>query len=287
MAKKTATKKGSKKKGTKKAKGKSVVKRGAAAVTKAFDYSDDADAGFEGMTREDFVIPFLGILQPLSPQVDTGSGSYVEGAEASQVINTVTQDLWDGKKGLQFIPCHRAHNFIEWVPRKQGGGLVKVYDAADPYVVAAREGQPRFGAIELANKNELIETFSVFGLVLSPAGTWEQAVISFSSTQIKPYKQWMTRASAILIKTPDNRNIRPPLFAHRYLLTTRRQENDAGIWWQWVVDFADGTAENSRVPVEDEVYLNARAFRNAAIEFANIAIARAAEQPLDGEEESM
>lgn len=35
----------------------------------AHDYGVDAGAGFENQTSEDYAIPFIGVLQALSPQV--------------------------------------------------------------------------------------------------------------------------------------------------------------------------------------------------------------------------
>ena len=40
--------------------------------------AQDANAGLENVRPEDVVIPFMGILQKNSPQVDEVAGSYVE-----------------------------------------------------------------------------------------------------------------------------------------------------------------------------------------------------------------
>jgi len=67
-----------------------------------YDYGDHLGAGFEDTTTEDFAMPFLGILQDLSPAVKDG---IVEGAKIGMFINTATNELYDGEKGIRAIPC--------------------------------------------------------------------------------------------------------------------------------------------------------------------------------------
>ena len=45
------------------------------------DMETQAGAGFEGATAEDFSIPFITILQKMSPQCDEDSDGYVDGAK--------------------------------------------------------------------------------------------------------------------------------------------------------------------------------------------------------------
>lgn len=269
--------KSSKKKATKKkATGKAVARRKepAKSVGKLIDYGDDADAGFEGVTRDDFAIPFLGILHQMSPQCNKQDGAYIEGAEAGMIFNTVTGELWEGDEGVVVVPCHRAQHFIEWIPRDAGGGLVNVWDPTDPFVVDAREGKSRFQKIELKSGNDLVETFSMFALVVKEDGSYDQVIITFTSSRVKNYKQWMTRASSILVKQPDGRNVRPPMWAHRYRLTTRAQSNDKGHWHDWLISYDGADADEARLDPESELYMAGRAFRNLAMEEAKTAIAK-------------
>lgn len=281
-----ATKTKGKKKGT------ALAKRQTKALAPQ-DYGDDADAGFEEMTRDDFAIPFMAILQPLSPQVDEDEAAHVEGAQPGMIFNTVTRELFDGKKeGVLIVPCHRTHHFIEWVPRGAGGGLVNVHMPSDKRIVKMREAQGRFGRLKADvdddDSNDFIETYSMFALLIRPDGKSEQVVIAFSSTGIKAYKNWMTRCSGILVKQSDDRNVRPPLWAHKWLLTTRKFSNDKGTWHGWSIDLEHGTAEESRIDTDDELYLAARGFRNVAVDFAADTIKRSLQRDdEDIEDESM
>ena len=94
----------------------------------AFDpataFEEFAGAGLEEVTTEDLAIPFLRILAQLSPQVNKRDGAYVEGAEAGMIYNTVSNEAYDGEKGVLVVPCYYNRRFIEWQPRSSGGGYV-------------------------------------------------------------------------------------------------------------------------------------------------------------------
>ena len=68
-------------------------------------FGNDVSKGFENMTQEDMALPFVRILGQLSPQVTDGDAKYIEGAKPGMIYNTVTSELYDGKKGIKVIPC--------------------------------------------------------------------------------------------------------------------------------------------------------------------------------------
>lgn len=241
-----------------------AVKNKPSTVLVKSDYGEDEGVGFETMGRDDFAIPFLAILQSNNPQVTRGHAKYIENAKAGMIYNTVTGDLYDGEDGIVVIPVHRAHTFIEWIPRDKGGGLVAVYEPEDPIIQKLRREGGRFGKLVREKEGtEVQETFSVFALNVRDEEVGEQVLINFSSSAIKGYKQWMTRAAAIQIRSGD-RTVRPPLFAHRYRLTTVLNQNKKGQWYGWSINFDGNTAETSRLATKARLYEEARAFRQIA-----------------------
>lgn len=229
----------------------------------AYAPEDLDDSGFEEMGSEDMAIPFIAILQKGSPQVEEDNAKYVPGAKAGSLINTVTQELYDGKgAGIRFIPVHREHKFLEWIPRDSGGGLAGTYDPESDYVVKAKQGAPKFGKIELDNGNDLVETFSVYGLVVSEDGAEHTPVLlSFGSTQIKHYKRWMTQARSVTVRDEQGRRVTPPLYAHVYRLGTVLEQNTKGTWYGWKIRFDGANAEACRLPQTSELYNAAKDFR--------------------------
>lgn len=192
------------------------------------DYGADAGAGFEGTTGADLSVPFLGILQSNSPQVEDKDPA---GAESGMLFNTVTRELTGGEDGLVFLPCHKELAFVEWVPRDSGGGFVGLHDPNGDVVKKAIEDNDgnRIGKLKVGD-NDLIETHYVYGLILDAEGeeTYGFAVVSFSSTKIKPYRDWITAMYTLKGK--------PPMFANRACIRTVKQKNDYGTFYNFRID---------------------------------------------------
>ena len=70
-------------------------------------FAEDAGVGFEGVTSSDLQIPFLRILQAMSPQLKKSSPAFLEGAKMGDIFNTVTNKLWTGDEGAVrlALPC--------------------------------------------------------------------------------------------------------------------------------------------------------------------------------------
>lgn len=243
--------------------------------------ADDLGSGFEDFTIADLTIPFLAILQSGSPQVKEDKGTYIAGAKAGQFMNTVTQELFEGKTGVQIVPVHRKHHFIEWIPREQGGGIVGDFSPSDQKIVQLRKGVP-FGKITIedgsmfdtsdaANQkdedtvdhtgNDLVETFTVYALIVKANGTYEPMAISFASTQIKHYKKWMTTARGIQIPVDGRAPITPPLYSHLYRARTQFTEKNNYDWYAWQIGFENGVAEKSRLEKTNPIFIAAKNFR--------------------------
>lgn len=254
----------------------------------AYQYDEaDLGAGFEDFDRSDLAIPFINILQKMSPQVDPDSPNYVDGAKAGMLINSVTGDLYDGKEtGIIAIPVHRIHQFIEWIPRDSGGGFVAAYEVTDPIIIEAkREGQ--FGKLEHPKTgNDLVETFNVFSLLLEEGGDPFPGVVPFSSTQIKNYKRWMTKCRSIMIAGPGGRKFPAPMFAHTYRILTQFQENNKGTWHGYKISFTGEDAERSRLAPDSPLFKAAKDFRELVTSgVAQAAYSTAAQTDTDGGED--
>jgi hypothetical protein len=232
-----------------------------------FTAADDLGTGFEDFTQDDVAVPFLGILQKGSPQVEEDNPKYIKGAKPSMLFNTVSNKLYDGKAGIVVVPVHRIRSFIEWIPKDDGGGLVNVFDPSAPEVLAvlAKAGK-KFGKLKIGDNNDLVETLSVFLLIAAPDGTTERASVSFASSQIAGYKKWMTMATSIQVPAPDGsgRMVVPPMFSHAYRLSTFFFQKKEYTWYKWAATFGLGdppSAEASNLAEDSPLYLAAKEFR--------------------------
>lgn len=221
------------------------------------DYGTDAGAGFEGTSGKDLSIPFLSILQSNSPQVEDENP---KGSKPGLLYNTVTRELVNGDEGIVVVPVHKETAYAEWVPRDSGGGFVGLHDPLGDEVkkaLAANCGQ-RAGKLQMANGHELIETHYVYALVLNKEGTETQGfcVLSFTSTKIKPYRDWVTAMYTLKGK--------PPLFANRAIIKTVKQKNEKGSFFNFQIEPLRGSWLASLINPKDEVALltEAKDFRD-------------------------
>lgn len=214
-------------------------------------YEQDAGQGFDNQTAEDISVPFLEILQPGSPECQEEGG-----ARPGEIINRATGDTFSGKEGIPFIPSLTQHVVVEWVPRDQGGGIVATHELDSALVKQVRSTQPMGKYTHPENGNDLIETFYVYG-VFSPidGSAPHPAVLAFSSTKIKPYKDWMFKARGIVIALPNGRKItKLPLFSHRYLMKSKFVEKNNYKWHNWDIGFDGENAEAARLSPDSDLY---------------------------------
>ena len=95
------------------------------------DIEKFADQGFDNIDSKSLQLPFLKILSQLSPQVTQGDSKFIEKARPGMIINTVTDKLYDGVKGIRVIPAFYKFEYIEWEDRGQEGSTAprNVYPA--------------------------------------------------------------------------------------------------------------------------------------------------------------
>lgn len=212
--------------------------------TEVHDYGDLAGKGFEGVTHEDFAMPFLNLLQGLSPEVGAeGEDAKVEGATPGMIINSVTKELYDGKEGVIFVPVTTQHIYVEWKPRDQGGGIVGRHELDSEIVAAAKQASEKFGSYKTDEGNDLIETFYMMGYTLESADAEEPkevVVIPFTSTKIKVYKRIMQMVNTF--------KGRPPLFANRLHFTSVAEKNNKGSFFNYDIKPLHGGIAQSLIP---------------------------------------
>lgn len=199
----------------------------------AFDFGEDAGKGFENVTVADLTIPFLNILQALSPQIE--DEAYPD-AKTGMIFNTVKGTLIDGKVGVIFQPCFYEKLYAEFTPRDAGGGFHGTHQPNSDLVkeAIARNDGDTYGDLKTPEGNDLIETHYYYGNVFDPADMTflGRAVIGMKSTQIKVAKGLNTITNEYAGKVP--------LWAWAIKLTTVKQTHDQGTSYNWHVSAPDG-----------------------------------------------
>jgi len=212
------------------------IKKTNTALAGADDFAGLAGEGFGETSASDFVIPRLGLLGELSPQLKKSNAKYLPTAEVGDIVDSALGEiLAKGYAGgnVHLLPVKRVKEVLEWKPRTAGGGLV----SREPLVGNFEDLAKRRGAKlneekyewKLANGNELIETWQLYCLDLSRDGM--PVFVPFKKSNIKVIKPWFTKRANT--KFPGTQNALPLLFRTIYLGAF--EDSGSNTWSNWTI----------------------------------------------------
>lgn len=221
---------------------KEVAKTEEAQYPVGVDFLADSGAGMETADKDSFAIPFLRVLQNISPQVDEADPEYIEDARGGMLFDSASRKLFDGKEGVIIVPCAFQRRFLQWAPRGSGGGYKGEFLPEEVVEMAARgeivEYENRYyfpdanGAVDPKKCDHLMDTRSHFVLIIDPeTGYAAQALFPLSSTQIKKSKALMTALNNVRVKASNGQMVKPPTWMSQFRLTTVKESNDQGSWY--------------------------------------------------------
>lgn len=226
------------------------------------ELAEDAGRGL-ATRQEEYAIPFIGILQALSPQLDESRGEYIETAKQGMIFNNVTGDVFDGKTGILVVPCAVQYRQIEWKPRETGGGFVKAYAMEDPVGRTAHRDDRNRDV--LPNGNYLATTAQHYVLQLIGEDRVEKALLAMTSTALKKSRRWNTLVASQKMRNPrTNALFTPPSYANVWRLTSVKESNTQGSWYSWEMEL------HGPIPNRD-IYALSKEFE-AAINAGEVAI---------------
>ena len=195
-----------------------------------------ADEGFENVDSKSLALPFLKILGQLSPQVTQGDSQFIPDARPGMIFNTVTNQLYDGQKGISVVPCFYKLEYIEWRDRGMDGSSapVNIYPADSD--IMSKTTRDEKGKDRLENGNYVEETASHYITVVEPDKS-STALLTMKSTQRKKSKKWNSMMMSLRQKSKDGKSFfRPAPFTQQYLLKTVLEKNNLGSWYGWEIE---------------------------------------------------
>lgn len=190
----------------------------------------DDNAGFEDLNQSTSAIPFIRVLQDLSPQVRSSKAEYIADAKAGDIFNTITEKIYP--LPLRVIVGQFERYYIEWKPNR--GAFVAVHSV--DYV----EGNPQLFVRDDKNKlchkdtgNHFVETY-VYYVLLPDHIEDDVCIIAMSATQIKVARKW--NRSLMTQYIPGTKTKALPFFSI-WALDTVTVSNDQGEWFAPRVKF--------------------------------------------------
>ena len=224
-----------------------VEKKSTAVANVMDDLYASAGEGLENVGAEDMQIPFLRILQPLSPQLNKQDSKYIKGASGGDLFNTVTGQFWDSEEGVSVIPCAYQMKYLEFQLRENGGGFMGELDPNSPDIRSTE----RTGANEmLPSGNELVRSAQFLVLAFGDDGIPQQMICDMKKTQRKIGKQWNTRRAGMKLVHPEKGLFTPPMWATVWKLTSVQESNDKGSWFNYQIAQGDVKEVSSDILVQ-------------------------------------
>lgn len=178
-----------------------------------WDFGEDARQGFKGLTRDEFSIPFYGLLQSNS---DIVKGKEIPGAEGGLFLNALSKEL---TPKLIVQPVYIDRVIVEWAPRGTDKKVVGRYKYTDPVVQQAmeRNGGSIIGTKERPlysgnDKNTLRDTRYLYFQRLAEDGlsVIGFGIFGFSGTKIR---KLVDATSAI-----DQSGFKCPMWSGRFVI---------------------------------------------------------------------
>lgn len=194
------------------------------------EFARDADAKKfrEGIDKGAASLPFLGILQGLSPQVQRGTPGYVEGAAPGRIFNSVTKELYDS---VDVSVLRMTHTYCWWVKREEGGGF-KGEEPSSPALDEEfqelwkrRDEKNRCitkDGLEMTDHRNFIVT-----LFRTPPKTNIPVVISMTKSQLREARNWIYN----LIADSVQNNLQSEIWTLSTTLVKRKENS----WYVWQV----------------------------------------------------
>ena len=206
-----------------------------------------ADQGFENVDSKSLALPFLKILGQLSPQVTQGDSQFIPEARPGMIFNTVTNQLYDGQKGISVVPCFYKLEYIEWRDRGQEGSSAPVNIYPSDSDIMSKTTRDDKNKDRLENGNYVEETASHYVLIVEDKDESSTAMMTMKSTQRKKSKKWNSMMMSVREKKKDGSGyFKPAPFTQMYTLKTVLEKNNLGSWYGWEIEH-QGTIQSKDV----------------------------------------
>lgn len=238
-------------------------------VSAGMSFEEDAGAGTEGADKSSYAIPFISLLQAGSPQVN--SEKPLEGARAGVFFNNITNEM---ATAIKFVPAAFTRRFIRWGVNRSGfkgefnpidvetGRVDGMSVHNGRYLMEVPTGAAAFDSEGKALYDELADTRNHFVLYQATNGSWQPAIISLSSTQIKKSKRLMSLISGIELSGANGKPFNPPSYSHVYVATPVFEKNAKGQNW-WGLEFK---VERQLQAGEENLYAKAKGLNRSVVE---------------------
>ena len=187
----------------------------------------DTGKGFENITAEDQAIPFIRIGQAMSEVI---THQLIDNCKMGDIYNNVTMECFTGSEGINVIPVKYEHVYIHWEKKDAGDKKAPkaVYKNGDPNIPEyERNEKDNVDYLTDGSGDYLARAFQWYVKYQTKENRWNDALISFQSTQLKKSKKWLS----MCISRGG------PLFSNIYNLKTTSETSSSYKFFGWEPSF--------------------------------------------------
>jgi len=210
----------------------------------SFISTEDTAEGFEDMDSSTRAIPFIKVLNAMSPELDSDSPNYMAGARQGDIVNSVTKENYG--RNINVIVSKFEHIVTEWKPMR--GGFVGYHT---PLEAESLIVDKTFGAWKSKEGNDLVDTYMYYFVI---EGHENDGVLVYAadSSDLKEGR----KLNAMLTTRFDATGRRAMMYHQVYKMETMKASNDKGSWYKPSYEFVGF--------IQDEkLYLTVKAIRDA------------------------
>jgi hypothetical protein len=193
-------------------------------MNKMFENFEGDTGGFEDMSGDTQSVPFIRMLQELSPQVRKTQDAYMEDAEVGMLLNTINNHLY--KTPLRFVVGKFERYYIEWRPNRGGFAGVHSIESVEKRIGDDLISDDGWKIVNPANGNEFMDTY-VYYVILPDYLEDGVCIFSLSSSQLKEAKKLNRNLRSTMIPGTTQRAL-PFFMVWNY--EVMEMKNDKGEW---------------------------------------------------------
>lgn len=191
-------------------------------MNKMFENFEGDTGGFEDMTKDTESIPFVRLLQELSPQCRKTKEEYMEEAAPGMLFNSITGRLYPSP--LRFVVGKFERYYLEWKPKRGGLAGVHAVDVIEKRIGRDLINDEGFKIVDPTTGNEFADTYVYY--VLFPDFIEDGVCLfSMSSSFLKEAKKLNRNLRSTVIPGTTRRAL-PFFMIWNYGVKTMQKDED-------------------------------------------------------------
>lgn len=224
------------------------------------DFSANAGEGLTGHKMSDYKVPFLTIVQDLSPQRKETDAKYDPDAKCGMIVNTVSGDIIEVRasldKYIEVVPVSRETEYIEWAPKR--GGLVAVHKN-ESILGQTKKGTGDDATKDFLPNGNIIDTTSKWFVMLKQGDNeYIPVIIAMSRSNLKHSRAWLTKISNERMKRADGSVYQPAMYSRHWKLSTVPEVKNGNTYFAW-------NTEPGELVKKKDTYLELQGLRAAVV----------------------